>query len=688
LPIGLGAGFRVLPLLFLAVFQSGCSKGPASNNQPEPPSLRTKTEVPYKDQISLNWIDDTLDTLKTEASFDNTRFKIAQGLESVHNRSQHQIVGKLTKFWAQEFIGADLSHTFLEKVSQTQSLRTPNIAIIDVGSMDKSLPVHLQTNPGPLFNVDSDPTPHKIHASAVSNLIFESGSVGVAYRAQPGFLSGAQSDILSRVKKVIAIDKKSGPYFHDLINVSMGSDGDGLYSAVFKEAKKTIRLVNNTPTRAIIPVIAAGNTDTKTLSLNRFIDHLHEDAIFVGSVSPIGVISDFSQAPDSTTIFAPSDYFVQTLAGDDRLSHTFSGTSGATPLVTGALANVKSLIENLTTDQAAILLKKTGTPLMPSLSDSSATTSVMLVNAYKLVRVAQRLQKNSWDDLSMPQKLALLQEDALYDFQAEAQEYLQIATGNLDALKDQIKQNPQAFNLETNPEAQAMFCSSLKQIILNLRTSSLLDSTTSAKKYLAVIYAQLGFALNSAFFKSLGSLSDLQDVITTALESPISAIPQAALLASTDIFPIDQTIERIHAIITTWSIQEQHQIFNAPFDIFQPVAKIKEVSLLENIVKNSEKKGTKIPSATWVAAIKMGENGARFALDSFQTRETPIWEVGTVLYRIPEKDPILPHILSILPEGNKPFSACVSYYVCKRIWNFEQTACKQSYAKHGHCVIR
>ena len=113
--------------------------------------------------------------------------------------------------------------------------------------------------------------------------------------------------------------------------------------------------------------------------------------IIVASLNPRGRPSDFTNFSDAVTIAAPSDSALRSYSFSGT-PKDFSGTSGATPLVTGSLAAF-TLISGykLKITEAIHLLQKTAIPL-PALP-SSAMMGAGMLNAYKIGAVAQRLKQ-------------------------------------------------------------------------------------------------------------------------------------------------------------------------------------------------------------------------------------------------------------------------------------------------------
>ena len=113
--------------------------------------------------------------------------------------------------------------------------------------------------------------------------------------------------------------------------------------------------------------------------------------IIVASLDPRGRPSDFTNFSDAITIAAPSDSALRSYSFSG-VAKDFSGTSGATPLVTGSLVAFTLISgHTLKTFEAIQLLQKTAIPL-PDLP-SSAMMGAGMLNAYKIGAVARRLKQ-------------------------------------------------------------------------------------------------------------------------------------------------------------------------------------------------------------------------------------------------------------------------------------------------------
>ena len=205
--------------------------------------------------------------------------------------------------------------------------------------------------------------------------------------------------------------------------------------------------------RQTILVTSAGNDFPDPIESAKRM--LQGEIVIVGSSEPSGCASWFSAAGDSVTICAPSSEHLQTFGSDGRIS--FGGTSGAVPLVTGALADVLSILPDLNVSEAIHLLQKT-----------AVKGAVLSLNYYKLMRVAAKLAKLGW-----PEQREKIFSAELYDFTAEAQQLLE-ALG-----------------------------STTEEVFGNLRKAFFLDPTNhTVRARLAELYAQAGYTAQASFYSN------------------------------------------------------------------------------------------------------------------------------------------------------------------------------------------
>lgn len=121
--------------------------------------------------------------------------------------------------------------------------------------------------------------------------------------------------------------------------------------------------------------------------------------IMVGSSDPDGFVSCFSSPGDCVVVTAPSSRNI-TFSYNGHYSVLFGGTSGAAPLVSGVLADVRSILPELTIESAVALLQ--GTAIKTATNEVSDLNGAGVLNHYKMLRVALRLAADGYDGEKMP----------------------------------------------------------------------------------------------------------------------------------------------------------------------------------------------------------------------------------------------------------------------------------------------
>ena len=129
----------------------------------------------------------------------------------------------------------------------------------------------------------------------------------------------------------------------------------------------------------------------------------------VGATNPDGTVSEYSVADRSIVVTAPGE---RLFSFDGKKEKRFSHTSAAAPYVSGALADVRSILPQLTQNNAVQLLESTAIKTVTN--EVSELNGAGVVNHYKMVRVALRLAEEGYDGELMPDNL-----DAYLDFNAE-----------------------------------------------------------------------------------------------------------------------------------------------------------------------------------------------------------------------------------------------------------------------------
>ena len=264
--------------------------------------------------------------------------------------------GKLSDHWAQEMIGSDL----LKKNIQQTNLPPPRynnfIAVFDDPIGD-----------------------HKLH---VFSLISGQGKSAV--------LPEMQGNQVINVNALQPID-----YLN--IYASLRPAPVFINNSMHWGSKQTIASVaEKFAEDGSIFVVIAGNRYPFPLDKVKAEAARKSHIIIVGSLSPHGLRSDFSQMGEEVSILAPSDYFLST--GISLGDQIFGGTSGAAPLVTGSLAGFSWIARYYPTiNEAKTLLEKTAIPTVYSQYEKPRQNGVGVLNAYKLGIVGLHLKEKCKD---------------------------------------------------------------------------------------------------------------------------------------------------------------------------------------------------------------------------------------------------------------------------------------------------
>ncbi len=165
--------------------------------------------------------------------------------------------------------------------------------------------------------------------------------------------SGNDADIVEAIQ--YAVDNGA-----DVINLSLGGYGQ---STILEAG------INYATEHGVVVVAAAGN-DGVNINSNSFFPVCYRDVIGVGSSGATGLVSSFSNyGSDCVDLVAPGELIYSTLYTDDP-THDFTddygfltGTSMATPLVSGAAALLLAEDSSLTMDDVHDLLVDTTTAM-------------------------------------------------------------------------------------------------------------------------------------------------------------------------------------------------------------------------------------------------------------------------------------------------------------------------------------
>jgi hypothetical protein len=382
--------------------------------------------------------------------------------------------GRLTPLWAQTLVGADL----VRKESQTDEFKKNAqqvpLALLDSGVIADWLP---QDKLAPGLNRKTPTTvgnPGVNHGTIVANLILDS-EFGMGAPAKLVFAENLEMDLMKRMTSGLM---NQGDFVAGLDKLNIKGAKLANFSVTLGADNASVRKsLQNLAAKGTILVAATGNVYPGEVQYN--VQRL--PGVLVGSLTPFGIVSSFSQETEETTITAPSDGLQ--LAKEKELIK-FGGTSGATPLVTGSIAYALALLPDLNYDEVRVLLSNTAIHTTNSRQKPVRKNGAGMLNSLKLLRVAEKLQKENFSKLSPKERMEKLQETELYDF------------NSLD-LEERTQKAFQKFqnNNEDLCEKRAAFD--------ELRTIFLLTESDSSRKILSDIYKGLGFEMDALFYQGL-----------------------------------------------------------------------------------------------------------------------------------------------------------------------------------------
>ena len=280
--------------------------------------------------------------------------------------SKHQLFeGKLSDYWAQELIGSDLVRAELESIPPPTNLL---VAVFDRDIRGHNWKVR---------NLISDDGPWAILPELEEKI--QLFTPIHSWRKKLDQIEGTERGMTTY--STISAQLKSTRNIPSFINHSI-SWGKGLeiYES-FEKLSPPAVLINSAGNHFPMPVLPIANQAAENFN-----------AILVGSLSPYGLSSSFSSEGEGVHILAPSDDYL-TSATEEGDYGLFGGTSGAAPLVTGALAAFEWMSEqHPSAYEAKILLEKTAIKTLHSYEEPQRNGKGLL-NAYKLIQVSKRLKE-------------------------------------------------------------------------------------------------------------------------------------------------------------------------------------------------------------------------------------------------------------------------------------------------------
>ena len=394
--------------------------------------------------------------------------------------------GKLSDYWAQELIGSDLLREELEKTPPPDIENW--IAVFDAKDED-----HHDIG---VKNLISDEALHAV--------LPELGERKVPFLDTKLKVKGFKSS-LSMYETSYPGDylfgfKKRAPHY---INNSMDWLGSEDIYEVFKELSSSSGV-----SRTIVVASSGNNFPTRLDDIKRKASKDY-DVILVGSFSPEGLASFFSESGEELSILAPSDSWI-TSAGKNGEYKKFSGTSGAAPLVTGSLAGFEWLSGyHPTAKEAKILLEKTALPTLHSF-EKPPINGAGLLNAYKLGEVAKRLKKKCGPSISCFKEEIL--KDKNYHFPEDK------------SLKRDVARFFPFCSAggESGSLSNLSSCEEKEKLFKRLRKAVLLKPSEELLKSLSCIYKARGFKQNAEVLDKLAMALGTEEEVRAKLKERLA----------------------------------------------------------------------------------------------------------------------------------------------------------------------
>ena len=157
-----------------------------------------------------------------------------------------------------------------------------------------------------------------------------------------------------------------------LLAMDRGADVINMSFAFEQRSRVLDRLLDEAAARGIALVAGAGNDGTSELSFPA-VDHR---VISVAALDEVGALSAFSNFGAAVTLAAPGEHLYSGLA--DQLFGTWSGTSMAAPLVSGAIAVLRQANPSISPDELRAALVQSADPL---LGDALGVAGALRVDA-------------------------------------------------------------------------------------------------------------------------------------------------------------------------------------------------------------------------------------------------------------------------------------------------------------------
>lgn len=375
----------------------------------------------------------------------------------------------LTGNWYLEYTGADLAKRY---VRQLDGVSKVGVGIVDasLAPADPGICGRAVRTAAHVLKADLE----NIHGTLVANMMHGEHGASNQIRNVHSVLYSKwrndNADIFPEMEEAA----RSGMR---VLNLSV-ADEDKAPGVLYQDQKQKIAGYRKLDKAGVILVTVSGNLGEKHPDL--FLGKALFPGIVVGSMSPRGAMSKFSQYGNKVSILAPGESVV--VKDDKGQLEVTSGTSFAAPLVAGSIVNTLQVLPELNRRNVEALMAKT------AININLKNQNQKMLNSYKMVMVAARIKNTlakqkpgtSFEKEALIEKL--LADPKTFDFTAQAQTLLK----------------------QAQAQRSSQDCKSFLAAIENYREAFLLTESKEAAIALSQLYQEAGLEVNGTFFSKLG----------------------------------------------------------------------------------------------------------------------------------------------------------------------------------------